>query len=199
MRIRTILAAAAVPAALAASLLGATAASAAPHPNPGNGAVVITSQTQADNLMNTNQGVINKNVDVPAGAAVQLRYVDIKGNLSVEGKLSLASSQIEGNATVSGPGAGLSLFNDPGNHFWHDLTVNAAGGYYDSSYINTGLGVYSDGQQVDGNLTFTNNTGSRLSYNADPGSMTVNGNFTYSGNALLYAGGLTITGHQSIS
>ena len=53
MRIRTILAAAAVPAALAASLLGATAASAAPNPNPGNGAVVITSQTQADNLMNT--------------------------------------------------------------------------------------------------------------------------------------------------
>ena len=199
MRIRTILAAAAVPAALAASLLGATAASAAPNPNPGNGAVVITSQTQADNLMNTNQGVINKNVDVPAGAAVQLRYVDIKGNLSVEGKLSLASSQIEGNATVSGPGAGLSLFNDPGNHFYRNLTVNAAGGYYDSSYINTGLGVYSDGQQVDGNLTFTNNTGSRLSYNADPGSMTVNGNFTYSGNALPYAGGLTVNGQQNIS
>jgi len=198
MRIRTILAAAAVPAALAASLLGATAASAAPNPNPGNGAVVITSQTQADNLMNTNQGVINKNVDVPAGAAVQLRYVDIKGNLSVEGKLSLASSQIEGNATVSGPGAGLSLFNDPGNHFYRNLTVNAAGGYYDSSYINTGLGVYSDGQQVDGSLTFTNNTSSGMDLS---GSLTVNGSFTYSGNAIPYTpnGELTVLGSQSVS
>ena len=197
MRIRTILAAAAAPAALAAVLLGtAGQASAATNgnPNPGNGAVVITTQAQADTLMA--QGTINKNVDVPQGADVQLRWVDIKGNLSIEGKLSLASSQIEGNANVSGPGAGLSLFNDPGNHFWRNLTVNGAGGYYDGSWINTGLGVYSNGQQVDGNLTFTNNTGSRMSLN---GSMTVNGNFTYSGNALPYAGGLTVLGSQSVS
>ena len=199
MRIRTILAAATVPAALAASLLGVTAASAAANTNanPGNGAVTVTTQAQADSLMA--QGTINKNVDVPQGADVQLRWVDIKGNLSVEGKLSLASSQIEGNATVSGPGAGLSLFNDPGNHFWRNLTVNNAGGYNDSSSINTGLGTYSNGQQIDGSLTFTNNTGSRLSYNADPGSMTVHGSFTYSGNALPYAGGLTIHGQQNIS
>jgi hypothetical protein len=199
MRIRTILAAAAAPAALAAALFGTTAASAAANPNanPGNGAVVITNQAQADQLMNgPSQGVINKNVDVPQGADVQLRWVDIKGNLSVEGKLSLASSQIEGNANVSGPGAGLSLFNDPGNHFWRNVTVNGAGGYYDGSWINTGLGTYSNGQQVDGSLTFTNNTGSRLSLN---GSMTVNGSFTYSGNALPYAGGLTVLGSQSVS
>jgi hypothetical protein len=163
--------------------------------NPGNGAVVITSQAQAEQLM-AQGGVINKNVDVPAGADVQLRWVDIKGNLSVEGKLALASSQIEGNANVSGPGAGLSLFNDPGNHFYRNLTVNGAGGYYDGSWINTGLGTYSNGQQVDGSLIFTNNTGSRMSLNS---SMTVNGSFTYSGNALPYAGGLTVLGNQSIS
>jgi hypothetical protein len=149
--------------------------------------VQITTQPQAEQLM-AQGGVVNGPVDVPQGADVQLRWVDIKGNLSVEGKLSLASSQIEGDATVSGPGAGLSLFNDPGNHFWHNLTVNGAGGYYDGSWINTALGVYSNNQQIDGNLTFTNNTGSRMSLNA---SMTVNGNFTYSGNALPYAGGLT--------
>jgi hypothetical protein len=168
--------------------------------NPGNGAVVIKSQAQADQLMvQAQRGVaINSNVDVPQGVAVQLRYVDIKGNLNVEGKLSLASSQIEGYATVSGPGAGLSLFNDPGNHFWHDLTVNTAGGYYDGSWINTGLGVYSNGQQVDGTLTFTNNTGSRMSLN---GSITVNKDFTYSGNALPYTdtGELTVLGTASIS
>jgi hypothetical protein len=198
MRIRTIIAAATAPAALAAALLGTTAASAGANPNanPGNGAVVITSQAQADQLMA--QGVINKNVDVPQGADVQLRWVDIKGNLSVEGKLSLASSQIEGNANVSGPGAGLSLFNNPGNHFWRNLTVDTAGGYYDGSWINTGLGTYSDGQQVDGNLTFTNNTGSRLSLN---GTMNVNRNFTYSGNAQPYVsnGELTVLGQSSTS
>ena len=162
MRIRTILAAAAVPAALTAALLGTTGASAATaathaatltaatnsNANPGNGAVVIKTQAQADQLM-AQGGTINKNVDVPQGANVQLRWVDIKGNLSVEGTLSLASSQIEGNAEVSGPGAGLSLFNDPGNHFWRNLTVN--------------------------------------------------GSFTYSGNALPYPGGLTAGGQQNIS
>ena len=164
--------------------------------NPGNGGVTVATQAQADQLMfGPSQGVINKNVDVPQGADVQLRWVDIKGNLSVEGKLSLASSQIEGNATVSGPGAGLSLFNDPGNHFYRNLTVNGAGGYYDGSWINTGLGVYSDGQQVDGSLTFTNNTGSAMNIS---GKMFVN-NFNYSGNALPYAGGLNITGTQTIS
>jgi hypothetical protein len=209
MRIRTILAAAAAPAALTAALLGTTGASAATaathaatltaatnsNANPGNGAVVIKTQAQADALNST---TINKNVDVPQGANVQLRWVDIKGNLSVEGTLALASSQIEGNAEVSGPGAGLSLFNDPGNHFWRNLTVNSAGGYNDSSSINTGLGTYSNGQQIDGNLIFTNNTGSRLSLN---GTMTVNGSFTYSGNALPYTdnGELTVLGSTSIS
>jgi hypothetical protein len=175
-------------AAIATPLAVAGSATAA---NPGNGSLVITSQAQADQAMA--QGVINKNVDVPQGADVQLRWVDIKGNLSVEGKLSLASSQIEGNAVVSGPNAGLTLFNDPGNHFWGNLTVNQAGGYWFGTPI--GLGVHSDGQQVDGNLTFTNNTsGMMLS-----GGVTVNGDFTYSGNALAYPGGLTVVGKPSIS
>jgi hypothetical protein len=165
--------------------------------NPGNGGVTVATQAQADQLMfGPSQGVINKNVDVPQGADVQLRWVDIKGNLSVEGKLSLASSQVDGNATVSGPGAGLSLFNGPpGNTFHHDLTVNVAGGYYDGSWINTSLGIYSDDQHVLGTLSFTNNTGSAMNIS---GKMFVN-NFNYSGNALPYAGGLNITGTQTIS
>jgi hypothetical protein len=57
------------------------------------------------------------------------------------------------------------------------------------------LGVYSNSQEVDGTLCFTNNTGSAMSLN---GSMIVH-NFTYSGNALPYAGGLTVNGTSSIS
>jgi hypothetical protein len=177
---------------LAGVIVPLALAGAASAANPGNGAVTVTTQGQADQLMNQNQGVINANVDVPQGANVQLRWVDIKGNLSVEGTLSLASSQIEGNATVSGPGAGLSLFNDPGNHFYRNLTVNGAGGYYDGSWINTSLGVYSNGQQVDGSLIFTNNTGSAMNLS---GSMTVNKELTYSGNALPAPGGLNVLGH----
>jgi hypothetical protein len=206
MRIRTILAAAAVPAALAASLLGTTAASASVNGNgnPGNGAAVVKTQADANALMaQASQGLaINKNVDVPQGADVQLRWVHITGNLNVEGKLSLASSVIDHDVNVTGPGAGLSLWNDPGNTIKGNLTVNAAGGYYDYSSINTGLGVYSDGQQVGGRLTFTNNTSSRLSFNADPASMTV-GSLVYSGNALPYPaaaeGGITVLGTSSIS
>jgi hypothetical protein len=151
--------------------------------NPGNGSVTVTTQAQAEQLNGT---VINKNVDVPQGADVQLRWVDIRGNLTVEGKLSLASSQVQGNAEVSGPGAGLSLFNGPpGNTFHRDLTVNAAGGYYDGSWINTSLGIYSDDQHVLGTLSFTNNTSSAMNISCDTGGMTVH-NFTYSGNALPF-------------
>ena len=148
------------------------------------GDIYITNQGEADQLMA--QYSTSRNMDVPQGADVQLRWFDFKGTLSVEGKLSLASSQIEKDAVVSGPGAGLSLFNEPGNHFWSNLTVNAAGGYYDGSgSIYTALGLYSGGQQVDGNLAFTNNTGVLK----PSGAINVNGTFTYSGNAAAYRAG----------
>jgi hypothetical protein len=191
MRIRTILAAAAVPAALAASLLGtAGAASAATN------VTHISDQATAEQLMAANGGVFGP-VDIPAGADIQLRWVDVHGPLTVEGKLSLQASTIEGNTTVTGPGAGLSLFNDPGNTFWGNVTVDHAGGYYDGrDWINTGLGFYSNGQQINGGLTFTNNTGSMI---APSGSLTVNGKFTYSGNRLPYTGGITVLGKSVIS
>lgn len=177
-------------------VLGIGAATAAPaFASPGP--LQITTQAQADSLM-AQGGVINKSIDVPAGSDVQLRYVDVHGNTTVEGKLSLASSTMEGNVTVSGPTAGLSLFNDPGNTFWGSLNVLNAGGYYDGG-PNTSLGVYSNGQQVNGGLTFTGN-GGRLYVG---GTMHVNGKFIYSGNTTPYTPsdvtGLTIGGTSSIS
>jgi hypothetical protein len=177
-------------------VLGVGAATAAPA-FASSGPLQITTQAQADSLM-AQGGVINKSIDIPAGSDVQLRYVDVHGNTTVEGKLSLASSTMEGNVTVSGPAAGLSLFNDPGNTIWGSLNVLNAGGYYDGG-PNTSLGVYSNGQQVNGGLTFTGN-GGRLYVG---GTMHVNGKFIYSGNATPYTPsdvtGLTIGGTSSIS
>ena len=180
-------------------VLGIGAATAAPA-FASTGPIEITTQSQANQIM-ASGGVINKSIDIPAGAVndtpngppgIQLRYVDVHGNTTVEGQLSLASSTMEGNVTVSGPAAGLSLFNDPGNTIWGSLTVNGAGG-------DTSLGDYSVGQQVNGGLTFTSNTG-RLYVGY---GMHVNGKFVYSGNAKPYTPsdvpGLTIGGTSSIS
>jgi hypothetical protein len=201
MNTKSLLTKIAVP-VLGLGLLGGTAvtlagpASAAVTPNP-NTVLTISNQPQAEALM-AQGGIINKGIDVPAGSDVSLRYVDVHGNTTVEGKLSLASSTMEGNVTVSGPAAGLSLFNDPGNTIWGSLNVLNAGGYYDGG-PNTSLGVYSNGQQVNGGLTFTGN-GGRLYVG---GTMHVNGKFIYSGNVTPYTPsdvtGLTVGGSSNIS
>src|SRR6516164_157474 len=81
MRIRTILAAAAVPAALAASLLGTTAASAAANPNAGTTGMTTCT---TDGL---GPSVITTNLNVPAGATCRLYGNEVKGNVSVQGSL----------------------------------------------------------------------------------------------------------------
>jgi hypothetical protein len=171
MRIRTILAAAAAPAALAAALLGTTAAHAATLPN-GNSATAVHNQSDLDALVNN--GVISGNIDVAADAHVTLAWTTVNGNVSVEGVLAAQADTFNGNVTVSGPGSELSLYNDPGNHITGNLTVTGSSGQYDGG-PNTSLGIYSNGQQVDGGLTFTGNTG-RL---ATSGTLHVNGKVTY--------------------
>ena len=202
MRIRIILAAAAAPAALAAVVLGSTAGSASAAPNPGNGAVVITSQAQADALSGT---TINKNVDVPAGVTrpdgspIWLSWAHITGNLSIEGTVFLSADTVDGNVTVSGPGSflGLSYF---ASHFERNLTVQNSSGIYTGGPGTTSFGnwtQYNAPSQVDGSFTFTGNSGGL--YSGYP--MHVTGSFTYSGNTgpVLDRGGLTVVGQQNIS
>ena len=208
MRIRIILAAAAAPAALAAVVLGSTAGSASAAPNPGNGAVVITSQAQADALSGT---TINKNVDVPAGVTrpdgspIWLSWAHITGNLSIEGNVMLSADTIDGNVTVSGPGSFLGLSNYA-SHFERNLTVQNSSGIYTGGPGTTSFGNWTQysgaGQptatsQVDGSFTFTGNSGGL--YSGYP--MHVTGSFTYSGNTgpVLDRGGLVVDGQQNIS
>jgi hypothetical protein len=212
MRIRTILAAAAAPAALAAVVLGTTAASAATNPNanPGNGAVVIKSQAQADALSGT---TINKNVDVPAGVTrpdgspIWLSWAHITGNVSIEGNVFMSGDTVDGNVTVSGPSSFLGLSNYA-SHFGRDLTVQNSSGIYTGGPGTTSFGNWTQypnngglgpitPSQVDGSFTFTGNSGGL--YSGYP--MHVTGSFTYSGNTgpVLDRGGLTVDGQQNIS
>ena len=208
MRIRIILAAAAAPAALAAVVLGSTAGPASAAPNPGNGAVVITSQTQADALSGT---TINKNVDVPAGVTrpdgspIWLTYAHITGNVSIEGNVFMAADTVDGNVTVSGPGSFLGLSNQA-SHFGRNLTVQNSSGIYTGGPGTTSFGNWTQYagadlptavSQVDGSFTFTGNSGGL--YSGYP--MHVTGSFTYSSNTgpVLDRGGLTVAGQQNIS
>src|SRR6516164_8891109 len=145
MRIRTILAAAAAPAALAAVLLGTTVGQASAATNPGNGAVIITSQAQADGLSGT---TINKNVDVPAGVTrpdgspIWLTYAHITGNVSIEGNVFMAADTVDGNVTVSGPGSFLGLSNQA-SHFGRNLSVQNSSGIYTGGPGTTSFGNWT--------------------------------------------------------
>jgi hypothetical protein len=209
MQFRTIIAAAAAPLALGGVMLAATAASASAAPNPGNGAIVITSQAQADALSGT---TINQNVVVAAGASathgdgtIWLTWATIKGNVSVQGELTMAADTVVGNVTVSGPGSFLGLTNQA-SHFEHNLTVQNSSGVYTggpgtTSFGNwtqyTGPGLTKASSQVDGNFTFTGNSGGL--YSGYP--MHVIGNFTYSANTgpVLDRTGLGWDGNSSVS
>jgi hypothetical protein len=198
-----IIATVAAPLALGGVLLGtASAASASPNANPGNGAVVITSEAQADALGGT---TINKNVNVPAGVTqpngqpIWLQWMHITGNLSVEGNVFMTGDTVDGNVTVSGPGSFLGLTNYA-SHFGRNLTVQNSSGIYTGGPGTTSFGnwtQYNAPSQVDGNFTFTGNSGGLFS--GYP--MQVNGNFTYAGNTgpVLDRGGLTVLGSSSVS
>jgi hypothetical protein len=210
MKFRAIIAAAAAPLALGGVLLTTTAASATTGANPGNGAVVITSQAQADALSGT---TINQNVVVAAGAAtthpdgtIWLTYATINGNVNVQGELTMASDTVVGSVTVSGPGSFLGLTNQA-SHLERNLTVQGSSGIYTGGPGTTsfgnwtqypGAGLPTAQSQVDGNFTFTGNSGNL--YVGYP--MQVNGNFTYAGNTSAggpYLSGLTVLGSSSIS
>jgi len=193
MRISTILAAAAAPAALAAVLLGtSTAASAATTgPNPGNGAVVITTQAQADALPGTvTQNVV---VNAPASANVWITYRHITGNLNVSGHVTLAGDMLDRNVTVGGPNGYLD-FSNQASHIKGNLTVTGSAGEYIGGPANGSLTdhVQYPGAdqstaviQVDGDLIFTGNTS--VLWIGYP--MHVNGKFVYSNNTVTSSWG----------
>jgi hypothetical protein len=170
--------------------------------NPGNGAVVIKSQAQADALSGT---TINKNVDVPAGVTrpdgspIWLSWAHITGNVNIEGNVFMSADTVDGTVTVSGPGSFLGLSNYA-SHFKGDLDVQNSTGIYTGGPGTTSFGnwtQYNAPSQVDGSFHFTGNSGGL--YSGYP--MHVTGGFTYAGNTgpVLDRGGMTVDGQQTIS
>ena len=196
MRIRTILAAAAVPAALAASLLGTTAASAATNPNA-NPAPTGTTTCTGDLPSGS---VITTNLNVPAGATCRLFGNEVKGNVSVQGSLVAFGATFDRNVSVTGGSfmgqnwgvtiKGNLSFVDPAtysyNGFWGNYSPNTVGG--NVSYVIDSSAAYPCYQ-------------SPLLYFG--GGTTVNGSFNYSDQGTGFAGhldqgGLTVGGSKSI-
>ena len=210
MRIRTILAAAATPAALAAALLGTTGtAHAAVLPNPKT-IVTINSQEQANTLMAS--GVIGKNVDVPQGVSIKFDGGSINGNVTVEGQLAINGVTVNGNVTVSGGGpAGsaseLSLYNNP-SHITGNLWVHDSAGGPNGNGSNNGTSFFTNADeswgptpvtQVDGNFTFQNNSGwlQVLAAVHVGGNFTATGNGPYTWDGAFNASG--VTAHSPLS
>jgi len=199
---RIILTVAALAAIIPGGVAAAAPAMAGTNANPGNGAVVITSQAQADALSGT---TINKNVDVPAGVTradgspIWLSWAHITGNVSIEGNVFMSADTVDGNVTVSGPGSFLGLSNYA-SHFGRNLTVQNSSGIYTGGPGTTSFGnwtQYNAPSQVDGSFTFINSSGGL--YSGYP--MHVSGSFTYTGNTgpALDRSGLTVDGQQVVS
>lgn len=211
MRIRTILAAAAAPAALAAVLLGtAGQASAAqlnnPAGNPGNGAAVIKTQADADKLSSTTTA---KNVDIPAGVNVSISWATITGNVSVEGVLHASADTFTRNVEVSGPGSALSM-ESFASHIGGNLSVHDSSGMNMNNSDGTSLldnAHYWGPSTVAGDFSFLRNTGRLYVEGPQDNVMTLQvRNFTLAGNgpynnpgaAFSYVG-LQVLGSSTIS
>jgi hypothetical protein len=214
MRLRTILAAAAAPAALAAVLLGtAGQASAATTTHTAALTAAKTPGTITCGSPDGGQwglggdspnGPIKANVDVPAGQYCSLG-VEVTGNVSVEGVLSSSGSTFDKNVNVSGPGSKLQFFNNP-SEIKGNLTITGSSGAPNGNIHGTGTSFFTNSEQggaprIDGNFTFTGNTGDLNVVKP----MTVAGNFTATGNGPydmpweFNSAALTVLGQQNIS
>ena len=194
MRIRTILAAAAVPAALAASLLGTTAASAAANPNPaGTGMTTCTGDLPSGSVITTN-------LNVPAGASCRLFGNEVKGNVSVQGSLVAFGATFDRNVSVTGGSfAGENWgVTVKGNLSFVDPATYSYNGFWGNYSHNT----------VDGNLSYVIDSSTAYPCYQSPllyfgGGTNVNGSFNYSDQGTGFAGhldqgGLHVVGSQSI-
>jgi hypothetical protein len=141
-------------------------------------------------------GDIPGNFIVPVGVTAKIEWGTVQGNTTVQGTLSAAQATFVGNVDVDGghfygfnggfvAKKNFTIQNSPANGWIIDGFWSETPGYFQP-----------EGSEIDGNFSFLNNAGGLYVQ----GPTTVQGNFTYSGNAVPYvAGALTVIGHSTIS
>jgi hypothetical protein len=140
-------------------------------------------------------GDVPGNFIVPEGVTAYLSWGTVQGNTTVQGTLHVFQGTFVGNVDVNGghfygenggflAKSNVTIKNSPANGwivdgFWSEQP----------SYFQPG------GSEIDGNFSFLDNGGGLYVQ----GPTTVKGNFTYSGNAVPYGGGLSVVGHSTTS
>jgi hypothetical protein len=197
MRFRTLITAAAVPAALAAALVGTTGTA---HAATGATGSVTCGSSDPAGGGQVLSGTISKNVDVPAGTYCSLQYAHVTGNVSAEGNLSVDASVLDRNVSVNG--GSLWLFNYA-SHIKGNVSVTGSPGdpvvgkaFGDNTAYAGPDSATAHGSVIDGDFSFTGNTAPL--YVGSP--LTVR-NFTYALNTspTYDISGLTVSGNSSIS
>jgi hypothetical protein len=144
-------------------------------------------------------GDIPGNFIVPAGVTAKIEWGTVQGNTTVQGTLNAAQATFVGNVDVNG--GHFSGFNGgfvaKNNVTIQNVPANSPGnGWHVAGFWSSQPPYFQPGgSEIDGNLSFLNNGGDLYV----EGPTTVQGNFTYSGNAVPYSGGLTVVGHSTIS
>jgi hypothetical protein len=114
--------------------------------------------------------VIPTNLDVPAGATCQLNWVEVVGNVTVEGTLTAFSSKFDKNVNVTGAGS-ISLINgETSMPILGNLNITGSSG-------NSGIYCPNHSNVIQGNINVTGNSGSFYICTAEVvGGVTINNN-----------------------
>jgi hypothetical protein len=97
-------------------------------------------------------GVISGNLDVPADATCTLNWAEVTGNVTVEGILVSVTTKFDRNVTVTG--GSIQIVNG-----WGDNSKLAGNLTITGSSANSGIYCPNTSNVIDGNLTFTGNSG----------------------------------------
>jgi hypothetical protein len=204
MKFKSIVAAAAAPLALGAILLGTAGQASAATKPPSTVTCGVTDPAGGGQVI----GSVIGNLVVPAGTYCYIQWGEVTGNVSVQGVLSSTASTFDRNVSVSGPGSELLLNNYP-SHIKGNLSVDSSSGGWNGSagtsfFTNAAQQFAPDVpavSQVDGNMSFTNNTG-WLYIGAQlhvGGNFTAYGNGPYDSPGKFDHSGLTASGAINIS
>jgi len=150
--------------------------------NPGGGSITCDGQYSGPSP-------ILSNVYVPAGRTCTMNWIEVAGNVTVDGNLIAFSSKFDGNVSVTGTvafmnnyqtpliGKNLTITNSSGQSGIFGDTVEIKGNVSVSGLQPGGSFSFSSNTTVDGGVSITNNLGRvDISYTTIGKSLDCSGN-----------------------